>query len=252
MKFHSNALRLVIFAAFAACAVAPAPGDPAPRRDRSGGRVVRPGSQRGRIVVVNAQKRVGTALLDLAADNLRRKMGLDVRTVDGAAVDALTAAEAKGALGAEVAVFVVEDARLPASLVAREGRWGIVNLAAVGAGRIDAVRLFGRAKAELMRTAALVCGAGDSQFPGSLMSVGDAPSDLDLVDSELPIDVMNRMAASLARAGVTPAVYGTYRRACREGWAPAPTNDVQRAVWDEVRAIPSEPMKIEFDPKRGK
>ena len=51
-------------------------------------------------------------------------------------------------------------------------------------------------------------------------------------------------------------IYGTrqvpYSRACREGWAPAPTNDAQRAVWDRVHAIPATPMKIEFDKKKGR
>ena len=45
---------------------------------------------------------------------------------------------------------------------------------------------------------------------------------------------------------------GTYHEACLEGWAPAPTNDVQRRVWDRCHALPDKPLKIEFDPKKGK
>ena len=45
---------------------------------------------------------------------------------------------------------------------------------------------------------------------------------------------------------------GTYRQACQEGWAPAPKNDEQKAIWNQVHAIPDKPIKIEFDPKRGK
>ena len=52
--------------------------------------------------------------------------------------------------------------------------------------------------------------------------------------------------------GVTPARKGTYESACQQGWAPAPTNDVQKAIWDKVHAIPATPMKIEFDPKKGR
>jgi len=37
-----------------------------------------------------------------------------------------------------------------------------------------------------------------------------------------------------------------------EGWAPAPTNEYQKIVWDKVHAIPQKPMKIEFDPKKGR
>lgn len=52
--------------------------------------------------------------------------------------------------------------------------------------------------------------------------------------------------------GVTPARKGTYESACQQGWAPAPTNDVQKSIWDKVHAVPATPMKIEFDPKKGR
>ena len=52
--------------------------------------------------------------------------------------------------------------------------------------------------------------------------------------------------------GVTPARKGTYESACQQGWAPAPTNDVQKAIWEKVHAVPATPMKIEFDPKKGR
>ena len=52
--------------------------------------------------------------------------------------------------------------------------------------------------------------------------------------------------------GVTPARKGTYESACQQGWAPAPTNDIQKAIWDKVHAMPKNPMKIEFDPKKGR
>ena len=52
--------------------------------------------------------------------------------------------------------------------------------------------------------------------------------------------------------GVTPTRKGTYESACQQGWAPAPTNDVQKAIWDKVHKPPKSPMKIEFDPKKGR
>ena len=33
-----------------------------------------------------------------------------------------------------------------------------------------------------------------------------------------------------------PYIESTYRKACREGWAPAPTNDVQKAIWEDINA----------------
>lgn len=52
--------------------------------------------------------------------------------------------------------------------------------------------------------------------------------------------------------GVTPARKGIYEAACQQGWAPAPTNEYQKAIWDKVHAMPATPMKIEFDPKKGR
>ena len=52
--------------------------------------------------------------------------------------------------------------------------------------------------------------------------------------------------------GVTPARKGIYEAACQQGWAPAPTNDIQKAIWDKVHAVPATPMKIKFDPKKGR
>jgi hypothetical protein len=57
----------------------------------------------------------------------------------------------------------------------------------------------------------------------------------------------------LKSLGVTPAEMTTYRKACREGWAPAPTNDIQKAIWEQVKADkergPTNPLKISM-PKR--
>ena len=39
---------------------------------------------------------------------------------------------------------------------------------------------------------------------------------------------------------------------CQEGWAPPPTNEYQRAIWNDVHKIPEKPMKIDFDPAKGK
>lgn len=52
--------------------------------------------------------------------------------------------------------------------------------------------------------------------------------------------------------GVMPARKGTYESACQQGWAPAPTNDIQKAIWDKVHTPPSKPLKIQYDPAAQK
>ena len=43
-----------------------------------------------------------------------------------------------------------------------------------------------------------------------------------------------------------------YSVAVRQGWAPPPTNAVQKAIWQKVHAIPDKPITIEYDPKIDK
>ena len=50
--------------------------------------------------------------------------------------------------------------------------------------------------------------------------------------------------------GVRVINYATYQQACREGWAPAPTNDIQKAIWDKVHAMPTAPIKIKPETKK--
>ena len=62
----------------------------------------------------------------------------------------------------------------------------------------------------------------------------------------------NAIYESVSAIGLQAAKPVSYKMACRQGWAPAPTNSIQKAIWDEVHAVPATPMKIEFDPKKGR
>ena len=70
------------------------------------------------------------------------------------------------------------------------------------------------------------------------------------MDSRLPVDVIKRFGPYLEGYGVNPEKIVSYRKACEEGWAPQPTNDFQKAVWDDVHAMPSEPIKIKPEEKK--
>ena len=47
---------------------------------------------------------------------------------------------------------------------------------------------------------------------------------------------------------MTSYIKATYLRACHLGWAPPPTNDVQRAIWEKIKAEkergPTKPITI--------
>ena len=63
-------------------------------------------------------------------------------------------------------------------------------------------------------------------------------------------DGINAFMNNAAAYGMTPLTIASYRTACRNGWAPAPTNDIQKAIWDEIHAMPTEPLKIKPETKK--
>ena len=217
---------------------------------RAGGFVVRPNSAKGKIVFVDAQGALPASNLTDVVSALRKQTRLNVVGVRGEGKDA---AQLKAANGADVAVVAIDDPDSPVLLVAPEERWATVNVAKLGEGlkSEEARRKFveSRFRKELLRGFALASGGGNSQFPANGMQVTGL-AELDLYKEFIPGDSLAKSQAFLKRIGVVPEVRMTYRRACKEGWAPAPTNEVQKAVWDEVHAMPTEPIKIKPETKK--
>ena len=102
------------------------------------------------------------------------------------------------------------------------------------------------------RVGIMTFGGGVSQFKNSPMQAVANPEDLDkvLVDG-LPYDALAGILHNLKSAGGTISHKATYRKACIDGWAPAPTNDYQKVIWEEIHAKPTNPIKIKFDPAKG-
>ena len=213
---------------------------------RTGGYVRKTDVQKGRIVFANAQKTVPAAELEKPLAKLADFLKIAIDVVPAAA-PASCRKDAPAFLkehGANAVVYVVDSADAGALLVAPEDRWALVNLSA-----LQGQDLTGRAQKELVRAFAYLCGAGASQFPESLTGPVMDPSGLDAIsDYELPIDVLQRFTEYLDGMGVKPYIQASYRTACKQGWAPAPTNDVQRGIWERVRADkergPARPLHI--------
>lgn len=219
--------------------------------------IVKPGSQQGKIAIVNAQKKLPAGEVDAAVAMLYKcakfKFAMEAGGGAKSALDRAIGACAE--YGANVALVIVDDATTPAMLVAPEDRWAVVNVgkldAGIPAGALHDRMFAARCRKEIVRAFSLLCGGGASQFPGNMMSTATI-ADLDTVQEFIPIDMERRWSDYLANIGVRPAYQRTYKQACKEGWAPAPTNDVQRAIWEKVHQIPDRPMTIEFDPKKDK
>lgn len=106
------------------------------------------------------------------------------------------------------------------------------------------------------RTTALACrsiaylagGAMPFGVDGCMKNVFDA-SGLDT----LKVKMLHPMSGQLVKSSAEDFGFalwkrGTYIGACQEGWAHPPTNDVQRAVWEKVHAIPDKPITIKYNP----
>jgi hypothetical protein len=140
------------------------------------------------------------------------------------------------------------------SLIAPEGRWAFVNVARLSSGRGKKTPFFeARVKKEVARIGCMLFGNIGSTYNANLLSFIENAEGLDRYESDaLPVDGTMRCARYLINLGVKPYRRISYRKACKEGWAPPPTNDVQKAIWDKVHATPKNPIRIEFDPKKGR
>lgn len=212
--------------------------------EECGGTLIRPYTQTGVVFCVDAQKKIPKEWIDEVLqyfiDETRFKFAYKVGTFDFAAPK----------IEGNATLFIIDDEKLPVILHAPENRWVALNAAVIAKEKRPAFYQ-ARSKKQLSRSLALLCGASNSQFPGALTRGIAKEEDLDKnIDYVLPVDVFNRFRTYMEPLGVKPAIYDTYDTACQQGWAPAPTNDVQKKIWAEVHAIPTKPIKIEFDPKR--
>lgn len=152
-------------------------------------------------------------------------------------------------------VMVVEKADdLPALSVFPEERIGIVNADKLkGAAENDPSAPEMRVAKEIWRAMGFIGGVGFSAQENDMMQPYYTLAELDK-NNHPYIQPMNmlKMQAMWKRFGVKKERRMPYRVACQEGWANPPTNDLQRAVWDEVHKAPEKPIKIEFDEKRDK
>jgi hypothetical protein len=62
-----------------------------------------------------------------------------------------------------------------------------------------------------------------------------SPADLDGNEcGTLSPEPLIRFMKQAQRLGMKPIRMASYRKAAEEGWAPQPTNDIQRAIWKEL------------------
>ena len=211
---------------------------------RVGGFLEKPGTAKGSIVYVNCQQKAPKSWIDESIAYFCEVTKFKVNYAEG--TFDIKAPKFDG----EVAIFIIEDETLPPILVAPENKWALVNITPI-AKEQRPIFFEQRTKKELSRAFAYLCGATGSKYERSLTRGITSQSELDKnYDYELPMDIVQRFWDYMKPLGVLPAQRSTYLKACEEGWAPAPTNDVQKAIWDKVHAMPTEPLKIKPETKK--
>lgn len=217
----------------------------------TGGIIVKPNSRVGTVAVIDTQSKLSGEELVKVTEELSKstKMNFTYCRMSAGSPEALL-----GASKAKYAVIVTEDPKAPASLLALDDNWAIMNVAKMDRGlNGDAVEKFliSRCRKQLSRLLAILCGGSASQFPNNVMDIKKL-EDLDIAVEGLPYDKIIAMTDYLKSNGFQEEVRTTYRKAVQEGWAPAPTNDLQRAIWDKVHEVPTKPLTIEPEKKSAK
>lgn len=214
----------------------------------TGGRVFNVNSGSGKVIFVNAQKRVDETRLHQLLNDLMLAFGirLELKSVAAGTIEEMD--KVATSFDGAATIFIVDDKKLPLSLVAYEARWGAVNLAKFpeATAALQMTRIYKLSARTFAQTCGVAYGAGISGLMGP---VGKAEA----LDGCVLNDRVNPMITGpihkyLTNFGVSPMTVSTYRQACRDGWAPQPTNDVQKALWEKAKERrekgPSNPLTI--------
>ena len=210
----------------------------------------------GLFLFVDTQSRIEGGAVEKPIAELAADFNIDIRRIAGAPgeVDVRKSpAELKG-YGAKGGIWIVDDPALPVSLAAIEDGWGVLNVAPILSDEPAAAVLALRVKKYINRLFADLHGIGDPvMMPACVMKPAVGMKGVDaLVCSTFSPESTGKIISALASAGYKQRKFGTYYDACEEGWAPAPTNAVQKAIWDKVHQLPTKPIKIQPPDARRK
>ena len=162
------------------------------------------------------------------------------------------AAERLAAHKAAFAMVVIDEEKYSGLMVIPEDRLVVVNAAKYKEGA-DPVRREERVIKELWRGLGFVSGIGYAPFKNDVFQPVYTIPELDALEYQV-MQPMNfqKMYGMMAKYGIKRARHIPYRLACMEGWAAQPTNEYQKAIWEQVHKLPEKPIKIEYNEKRDK
>lgn len=213
----------------------------------AGGLVTQPSEGRA-LRVFNAQSAVSSDVAARAIGRLQDAavIQMAVQDITPAATPFETADAALKTPKTGAAVILANAGKLPTVLVAPEKCYVIVNIDALGEDLPPKAVLESRVEKEIVRACVWVLGSGEALQPGPcVMKHAPTIAALDANNLRLPSpDPLMRMMNGAITRNIDQLRRSTYRKACEEGWAPAPTNDAQKAVWNKVHELPTNPLPL--------
>ena len=190
-----------------------------------GGMLVKPYAGKY-IVIVNDQKRVAEKDFYKPNQSITELFEFPVKVV----------APKTDVSDAAIVITLSDNTTAPALLVAPEVPWAGVNVGALAADKPKDEVLVSRLQKEIWRAFMYTCGAANSRMQPCVMRPIFGIRDLDSQKVSVPCpESLPRVMTTAQALGIGETARCTYKEACAEGWAPPPTNDVQKALYAERR-----------------
>ena len=233
-----------------------------PRRTRPRGKAVPSGGlvtkeYSGKwIKVLDAQSRIDRGVLAGFVEEMKLQSALPIciesaPKVEGNCPCKMIEAAKKG--GAAAVLVLIDDEKKPGILVGPQDAWAVMNVAWLAADFPPDKRLEERVHKQIWRGMCMTLGAGNSSFQPCLMKPIYKVTDLDACQLTRPgPEPFNKMIDSAKLLGATTLTFASYRTACHQGWAASPTNDEQKAIWNEFHTTPTKPLVIKPESERSK
>ena len=210
---------------------------------------------------MNAQKRVQPRMLEEVISQIRKTLSLplELRACAESSDDNFAPLREawRDSRHPGAVVSIIDCPGWATLLVAPEDGWAQINVLALAKDAPPQAVLEKRLSKEIWRAFITLFGGGNSRLVGDVMSPVTSLSDLDAKPGLVPgPDSFNAVLDGARARGITCIRQATYKQACIEGWAPSPTNDFQKAIFEQVKAEkdikPSNPLKVIYDPKKSK
>lgn len=185
------------------------------------------------VVIINAQKKIPKAAIEPVVEAFAKDLKSKVVYSEAEySFDVTTIREFIRSHGGGQGIVLVENQSLPLSMIALEDGWGIVNIAPLVCDAEENMKV-SRVQKILVRVSTCLFGGVESSQKYSAMQPVFSVADLDAMPGyAVEPEILKQMTRHMQKIGAAQITPIQYIKACQEGWAPSPTNEYQKAIWE--------------------